>query len=84
MCVEIHTLGPSLVCRIMYLWYKLLSGSPPVHGDLSLQRMIIGNDMGFSIVPAVGARLLTSYLLVSLVFLMEKMFDVSFHMLKTY
>ena len=50
----------------------------------SLQRRIIGNDIGFSTIPAVGARLLTSCLLVSLVFSRKKMFNVSFPMLKTY
>ena len=50
----------------------------------SLQRRIIGNDIGFSTIPAVGAGLLTSCLLVSLVFSRKKMFNVSFHMLKTY
>ena len=45
----------------------------------SLQRRIIGNDIGFSTIPAVGAGLLTSCLLVSLVFSRKKMFDVSFH-----
>ena len=49
-----------------------------------LRRRIIGDDIGFSAIPGVGAGLLTSCLLVSLVFSRKKMFDVSFHMLKTY
>ena len=51
---------------------------------LHFKGRIIGDGMGFSTVPAAGAGVLTSYLHVSLVPFIKKVFDMSSHMLGSY
>ena len=57
MHVEIHTEGPPLSCRNMYLWYIW----PP------FKQSLIDDVVGFSTFPAAGDGTLTHHLYVSLV-----------------
>ena len=67
MCVEIHTQGPSLACRNMYIWYILLSASSINERDLHFKGRLIDDVVGFSTAPAAENGTLTHHLYVSLV-----------------
>ena len=67
MCVEIHTEGPLLSCRNMYLCTYCLLLLPLLKEIFHFKGRLIDNVVGFSIVPAAGNGTLTHHVYVSLI-----------------
>ena len=67
MCVEIHTQGPSLACRICTSGTYCLLFLPLMKEIFHFKGRLIDNVVGFSTIPAAGDGTLTHLLYVSLV-----------------
>ena len=65
MCVEIYTKEPPSPCRIMYLWYMVILILPPVKEILNFKWGLIGDVVGFFILPTGGYEGLTLFFYVS-------------------
>ena len=71
MCVEIYTKGSPLSSGVVYLWYILILLLPPVKEIFHFKWRLIGDVVGFFIVPAAGYGSLTHLFVCVRVFFFE-------------